>query len=32
MTSINAVALLLAFAVCAVGILNGRRMRPGTSG
>ena len=32
LTSINAVALLLAFGVYAVGILNGRRMRPGASG
>ena len=31
-TSIDAVALLLAFGVYAVGILNGRRMRPGASG
>ena len=32
LTSVNAVALLLAFVVYAVGILNGRRMHPGTSG
>ncbi len=31
LTSINAAALLLAFAVYAVGILNGRRMRDGAS-
>jgi hypothetical protein len=32
LTSINAVALLVAFGVYAVGILNERRMRPGASG
>jgi hypothetical protein len=31
LTSINAVALLVAFGVYAVGILNDRRMRPGAS-